>query len=576
MNEVDLIFPGLSQGSHQTPWDLRILLYRGATDVLRKEALTMIDRGIYGDAQSERKFLAFAFHENITSLIKKGKSRALVISSLETLWRFYSWADNNYPTITETNIIEIFKGWAEYQIYRSQKKKEISEVHGYRQTTRIAKLIAGSLKLPGAKPSAYLMLQTRMRRPNDKKSVLSTQADKQNLENTFAFGHALKKICDTLDVPTVRGALPIFIEITDNKTLIVSGSLLNPLMDVESIKNNTVRRNAERARAPLADHESLFERYKRSGILNLRIESELLIFIAQTGMNSAQAANLKRETYRWKTVGDDLDVFRVYKGRRGGEAIFRCYKGYREHLERYLIWLNETGFSEFDDRLFPLQSRAIIKPKDTSISFGTSKGLFRKIDVSFFGPQDLRKTRVNWLLRRSQDLDLTAEQMAHDKQVLIRDYQRPHHQSAASEIVKFHKATDPTFLSPGPGLCADKDHNPEPVSNILKGAPGPDCISPEGCLFCSKHRDIMSADYCWKLASHAKIKNLETSLYKPSMKQEAHPAHHVIERINQKLDEIASGNEVRAMWVKDSRDAIRAGNYHPYWNGYIQLMEIMA
>ncbi len=30
--------------------------------------------------------------------------------------------------------------------------------------------------------------------------------------------------------------------------------------------------------------------------------------------------------------------------------------------------------------------------------------------------------------------------------------------------------------------------------------------------FCSKHRDVMSADYCWKLASHAKMKTLEISL----------------------------------------------------------------
>ncbi len=86
----------------------------------------------------------------------------------------------------------------------------------------------------------------------------------------------------------------------------------------------------------------------------------------------------------------------------------------------------------------------------------------------------------------------------------------------------------------------------------------------------------MSSDYCWKLASHAKIKSLEANLYKPSEKQDLHPAYRVIERINKKLEAIASGSEIRAMWVSESRDLIRAGKYHPYWSGHIELMEVIA
>ena len=133
--------------------------------------------------------------------------------------------------------------------------------------------------------------------------------------------------------------------------------------------------------------------------------------------------------------------------------------------------------------------------------------------MEFIGPQKLRKTRVNWLLKRSRNLDLTAGQMAHDKGVLLRDYEMLHYQSVAAEIIEFHSATDPTFLPPGPGLCVDESHEPEPITRLPNEAPKPDCISPEGCLFCTKHRDIMSSDYCWKLASHLHIKSLETVLY---------------------------------------------------------------
>lgn len=293
-------------------------------------------------------------------------------------------------------------------------------------------------------------------------------------------------------------------------------------------------------------------------------------------MNLTQASALERETYRWKSNGDNLEVFRVYKGRRSGEAVFRCYRAYKEHLERYLRWLNDTGFAEHDTRLFPLQSRGMIRAKDSKIGFYTLKESFKKIDARIIGPQELRKTRVNWLLRRSNDLELTAEQMAHDKEVLLRDYERPHHQSAASEIVRFHASTDPAYTPPGPGVCIDKGSAPESINGIAKEAPKPDCISPEGCLFCTKHRDVMSSDYCWKLASHAKIKSLEANLYKPSEKQDLHPAYRVIERINKKLEAIASGSEIRAMWVSESRDLIRAGKYHPYWSGHIELMEVIA
>lgn len=576
MREFELVFPSLALGTHQTPWDLQILLHRGAASLPRKEAMGMICKGRFCNPEEKRVFLVCAFHEVVTSSISKGRSKALVISSLEVLWRFYAWADESYEVLTEDNAIDVFKAWAEYQIHRYQVKKDISAMHAYRQVTKIANLIASALNFPGNRPGAHLLFQTRMRKPSTKKRVLSTQADKQNLSSTFEFGHALKIICDTLDITMVRGSLPILIEVDSDKTILAAGNLLDPHMDVSSIKDNTVRRAAERARASMGDDESLFDRHKRSGILNLRIESELLIFIAQTGMNSAQAANIQREDYRWKSNGDDLDVFRVYKGRRSGEAVFRCFKSYKEHLQKYLHWLDDSGVSELDGRLFPLQNRTIIPAKDSKIRFYTTRGAFKRAGIEFFGPQDLRKARVNWLLRRSNDLELTAEQMAHDKSVLLRDYEKPHHQRATVEILNFHKATDPTFVPPGPGLCVDSGHTPVPIDGISEIAPKPDCVSPEGCLFCSKHRDIMNADYCWKLASHARIKSLETNLYKPSEKKETHPAYHVIERINQKLAAIASGSEVRATWVKDAKDAVRSGRYHPNWIGHIQLLEVIA
>ena len=576
MNKLDLTFPNFPIGTHQVPWDLKILLFNGAAEVPRKSAMTLIDEGGFGKPIEVKIPLVVAFHEAISSMISLGKSRALIESSLEVLWRFFAWSDRNSEYISPETLIDIFKRWTEFQIHRSHIKKEISAIYAYRQASKMANLVSKAFKLPGAKPGGTLLLQTRMRKPPQKKHVLGTEADKQNLSHTFQYGHVLTKICGALDLAKVRGKLPILIDVGDEKMLTLAGNLMNPEMDTNVIEDTTVRRKAEIARAPLNDSESLFDKHKRSGILNLRIECELLIFVAQTGMNLTQAASFEKENYRWKSNGEDLEVFRVYKGRRGGEAIFRCFKSYRKHLENYMAWLDETGFSDHDIRLFPLMSRGMIRAKDAKVRFYTTKETFKKINLPFIGPQQLRKTRVNWLLRRSQDLDLTADQMAHDKGVLLRDYEMPHHQSAAAEIIQFHSATDPSFSPPGPGVCIDESHKPEPISDLPNEAPKPDCISPEGCLFCTKHRDIMSSEYCWKLASHSHIKGMETALYKPSKKQEVHPGYRVIDRINQKLEAIASGSQIRAMWVKEAKDSIRSGRYHPYWDGHIRLLEVLV
>lgn len=576
MSDLDLTFPNFPLGTHQIPWDLQVLLFKGAANLPRKEAMKLIAEGRLGDVVESRSFLVSAFHETISSMISLGKSRATIESNLEVLWRFFAWSEKNSKEITQEALVETFKEWTEFQIYRSQVKKEISAIYAYRQASKMANLLAKALNLPGARPGSNLLLQTRIRRPSNKKRVLGAEADKQNLSHTFEYGHALTRICNTLDVETVRGKLPIRINIDSSTTLTVAGSLMNPDMDVEAIKDKAVRRNAEKARAPLKEDESLFDRHKRSGILNLRIESELLIFIAQTGMNLTQAASLEKESYRWKTNGEDLEVFRVYKGRRNGESVFRCFKSYKGHLERYLSWLDEVGFSDHDTRLFPLISRGMIRAKESKVRFNTCKESFKKINLNFIGPQQLRKTRVNWLLRRSRDPNLTADQVAHDKAVLLRDYEMPHHQSAASEIIQFHKATDPSCSPPGPGICIDENHQPEPIIGIPDEAQKPDCISPEGCLFCVKHRDILSSEYCWKLTSHSHMKRLETDLYKPSGKQEVHPGYRVMDRIAQKLDAIALGSEVRNMWVQEAKDSVRSGKYHPYWDGHIQLLEVIV
>lgn len=572
MSELDLKVKGLALGTHETPWDLQVLLYRGAASVRRDVVIQSINESEFGDLIEDRVFFVVKLHEILNSYLTRGSSQHTVRSYLQKIWFFYSWLDTTDKLSTEESIIPTFKAWTEHLLNRIKVNKDIAQMTAYKLASTIASFIAKALHLPGAKPGHSLMLTTRLKRPKKPTKVLSTKADKQNLVDTFEFGHTLTTICNHLDIKTVRGSLPIKILLSKNRFLTVAGNLIDPYLDVSTIENSGVKKRAIIARQPLVENISLLETHKRSSILNLRIESELLIFIAQTGMNLSQAVALSKSTYRWQSDGEDYEVFRVYKGRREGEAIFRCYKAYRDHLQTYLDWLDETELSQNDERLFPMISRGMIRTKTSKVSISTLKNLLKKNNLIFINPTQLRNTRINWLLRQTNDLNLTAEQMGHTTEVLLKDYMRPHHQRASSEIIEFHNLIDPAQSPPGPGLCVDS-HQPKQIVNFPENAPEPDCISPDGCLFCEKHRDVMSSEYCWKLASHLQLKRLETNLYKPSEHNHIHPANFVLDRIKLKLKAISDGSEIRNTWVEDAQNSIRSGKYHPAWDGYIRLLE---
>jgi hypothetical protein len=95
MNDLNLTFPSFPLGTHQIPWNLRILLFKDAATIPRKKAMSLIDDGAFGEPIEERFPLVIAFHEAISSMISLGKSRALIGSSLEVLWHFLAFINSS-------------------------------------------------------------------------------------------------------------------------------------------------------------------------------------------------------------------------------------------------------------------------------------------------------------------------------------------------------------------------------------------------------------------------------------------------------------------------------------------------
>lgn len=575
MIKYDLSFPQITTQSTKIPWDLEIFLYKGASSIDRKVVIEAIRRGDFGTVETKRIPLVFAFHEALTCFIVKGKTRITVINNLLILRDFYAWADTHSEEMTVESVVNSFCLWTECLLERVHIKQKMAERTAYSMATKMSNLIARALKLEGMKPGRNVLRLTRITRPEDKKEILGIQNDKDNVKKLFEFGNILTAICSSLDVNTIRGELPIYISAPNNIVIQVAGSLLKPNLDLSTITDENLLRAATRSRRAMLDSEHVFEKNARFPILKLRVECELLIFIAQTGMNLSQAEQIDKSNYRWQTNGEDFDVFRVYKNRRQGDALFCCFKAYRNHFNTYLSWLEDTGLSDHDNRLFPFFGRSMgDKGGKSAARFQSTRVVFKKIGKTFYSPKTLRSNRVNWILRYTQDSKLTANMVAHDESTLLRHYEKPDYQSAATEIIQFHSNNQQAYSSPGPGVCI-AERQPVTINNFSTNSPDPDCISSDGCLFCDKHRDIMNMDYCWKLSSYAYLKKLELNTLYSSVDREKDPNYRVLERIMKKLESISKENKNQLKWVEQANDSVRAGTFHPYWDGHIRLMEIV-
>ena len=573
----DLRLEGVAYGTHQVPWDLYVLLHKGGASLRRDEAAEQISSGKCGRPRPERLPLVVRIHEIAKAKIASGSNRGSITTNLFTLWQFYRWADEAGHPLTQHSVIETYKEWSEALLHRVRVVKDYKHETAYKDARRVGDLLARALGFQSKNPGISLLRLTRIRRERRPRKGFELGNAAQHLAGTFEFGHLLADVCAALDGPAIRGPMPLLIELRSGRTLRLAGGVRGSYTDEDIASREPYRRaRALATRASIPQETRVIDVRHRSKLVNLRIEAELQIFIAQTGMNLSQAVRLQRCKFRWQSDADNPHEIKAYKERRGGEVIFRCFKLYRAHLQRYLAWLDAMELSDVGERLFPFIYRERIPAEYARPSFKATMDVCAQAGVAHIPPRRLRKTRINWLLRRSRDVELTADQAAHTKETLLRDYEEPNYQVAAVEIVRFHSATDPSLAAPGPGICVAGGRTPSATPERPIEAPLPDCISPEGCLFCTFHRDVMSADYCWKLASHARLKVLELSLFKPPKNAPMHPAARIIERIQAKLAAIAAGSDVRAQWRRDAEDAVRAGRYHPAWAGHVELFELMG
>lgn len=560
----DLTFPDVSYGPRETPLNLSQLLYRGGAGSDMRKFASLVLNGSLGPPLLERLPLLTKIHDAIKGTLAGGGSRFSAKNSIQLLRQFYAWADKAGCSLELNSIEDNFIAWTDHLLSRQRNDRYLKTATIAAKATTVSSLLDQALEL-----KIGLYRSTRIPKRYNKKQVLGTQADKVKLSDSFAFGSALLDISSALTSESIRGSLPVQIHLRTGQ-IIEEWSGLTPAKNVKYLipgyGSSGSRRRVKEARDRWEEDGSWRTRYP---LINLRIQSEMLIFISQTGMNLAQANKLRAGKCSYQSYFDGYQVRRVHKGRRQGEVAFEIFNEYRPFFEIYLNWRSEMFPDDEGGLLFP-DSSPQQRAQDRAPNFYAIKKRCKDLGIRYISPRELRKTRINWLIRKSRDPMLTAEMAQHTQEVLLRIYDQPHHQGAVSEISKFHALADPSYEPPGPGTCIKPAPTPEADRPI--NAPRPDCSSPAGCLFCDHHRDVDDAEHVWSLASYRYYKCLELMWNRHSNKGES-PASITVDRITEKLKQFEISSTVRALWVSEAVNRVEEGNFHPKWDGFIRLIE---
>ncbi len=551
----DLQFPDVNFGSRETPWNMNVLLYKGGASANLRKVGRLADGGMLGAPLVERLDLVSMLHEEINAAIGSGGPRGTTSAQLQCLRQFFAFADRTNCPLTVDTVTDSYCEWAESLFQRTRASKRARESGNHRDQQAISMRTAygwgamvGRLLDRVLQRRSRLLEMTRLESPRRRKSAVGVQAEKQSLAETFRFGSLLQDLCDQLTVQTICEArLPIEIQLRSGEVLAWTGR--------KAALSKTGKATSPGLRLPLA---------------HLRMEAELFMLVAQTGLNLTQARNLDLGDFFY--VGH-LDGYQVkeYKKRRGGVVLFEIFKDYKSHFERYLGWRRHL-FPD-SERLFPFVGIGGSRP-DSRCDGGRLRAICRALDLRFVCPRLLRNTRVNWLLRTTADPDLTAEMAQHAKQTMLAAYERPSLQRAMAEVVRFWSEFDPHLAKTQPVAPGGCNGIPKNITHIPKAAPKPNCMRPSGCLWCENHRDVDSPDYIWALATFKHLKTIE--LGRTSSLQcdaDIPPAKLAIDRIKAKLHWFEESTAARQEWVREALARIAEGYFHPSMRDEIRELE---
>lgn len=535
-----------------------------------------INAGQVGSARTERLDLIIAIKEEFETKLEIGGAISTLDHYIAAMQLFFDFCDAEGVPATLDNLENAYLQYCEYLFQKSQKRKaEIKILTAYGYASVLSHLFGNILEIPVA---VELINRTRLPYPKTTKKAVGRQADKQSLESTFKMGSFLVDLMTGITIDKIHGELPFEIPVRNglvkNNLLVLTVNnlrtkyehLLSAPSETLTARERKILHTLRKTRGPVTTIKGT----KRHYFVSLRVTAELLVFIAQTGMNLGQARKIPRSQFRYKPAGDSWEI-RCYKHRRGGEISFKIYKSYKPFLEEYIAFI-DIFFPE-SDLLFPWFDKNGEVSKSRGLTFHSLYKLLKEHEIPWFSPMKLRKTRINWCLRRSGDnAELTSEMHQHLKETLRGSYELPSQQRSMVELTRFWNENDPIRqgelkISLISSQCSGV---PVPTNDKPSAVVSPNCVNQSGCLWCKNLRDLDSFDYIWSLASFRHLKSIEAA---GVIRKDVIPADLVVDRITEKIEWYRKSSQKRVTWVDEAETRILEGHYHPTWSNILEFLE---
>ncbi len=502
-DELLIKYPGKTK---KRPDRLIKYLYAGFHNYHSNTMRSLIRNGKAGTLIDARYNLLLQIKNALQDALDIGGAPATTESSLGLLHKFFVFLERENLAWSREKLERNYLLYCEKVLCRRLARKEITGSTAYTIAATLGNVFDSVL---GNKKYYELVSKTRLRNVGPRKNSLKFATDKQNLSDTFTMGSFVVQVIIALKPESIRSNPLIRSEISlPNGRSFELKLALGPVANRKyenleaSSEELTESQRYHRAKRIADGWDPKGDEISRIMLLELRVACELMVFLAQTGMNISEALKIENHQFKYASLGDEW-VIKSYKSRRQGEIEFKIYKNYKAKFKTYLKFLSE---------FYP--GRTELFPNDSSeFRWFHLKKLVLDNAIPWVPANTIRKTRENWFLRRSGDPDLTAEAHQHLRETLHSNYERPSQQRAISEITRFHGNHDPLqkdqFTTSN--LLSECDGVPSPVPDLPDSVVAPNCLNPSGCLWCSKRLDWKSFDYVWNLASFRHLKLIEAS-----------------------------------------------------------------
>lgn len=303
----------------------------------------------------------------------------------------------------------------------------------------------------------------------------------------------------------------------------------------------------------------------------------ILMFLAQTGMNWAQVVNLTWEDeYDFSATHQ---VFRTIKWRAQGRtvsfelpvAFMPKFKHYLE-LRKYLLdgrpcnWL-----------FFKLGTKGAGEPEQIKTGTLATYRTLQRIDpkLPVVKSREWRAAKSDWLIRNA-DPSTAALVLQNSEKTVLASYAAGSETSHVEELSKFFDKVSETVVEKGKdiegsvrraiGICTAYE---SPRLSIEWAPVQPDCKRQEGCLFCDNFRVHADEEDARKLISCRYCLQQTASL---AGSQESFQAmlSPIFNRIESILADVSRRDE--ALVIRVTKEVEEEGELDPYWARKFEML----